>query len=109
MQADCTAAEQKTTVYPSSKPDQVDFASLWERFVQYAQSMIPNFTVDATNRPVLEALLAYFARDEAMCQKLGIKLHKGLLLLGPVWLWQNFYHAAFRAWAFPACSHPGYC
>jgi len=77
-------AEQKSIASHSSKPDQLDFASLWEKFVQYAQSKIPNFTVDATNRPVLEAILAYFIGDEALCQQLGINLHKGLLLLGPV-------------------------
>ena len=75
--------EQKTTAYHSSKSEQAAFASLWEKFVQYAQSKIPHFTVDATNRPVLEAVLTYFVGG-TLCDKRGINSHKGLLLLGPV-------------------------
>lgn len=52
--------------------------------MQYAQSKIPHFTVDATNRPILETIMAYFIGDKAICQKLNINLKKGLLLLGPV-------------------------
>ena len=60
------------------------FSTHWPQFIQYAQSQVPNFTVDAVNQPVLEAVLAYFTRDDAQCQKLGISPQKGLFLLGPV-------------------------
>jgi len=76
--------EQKTTESHFDKPRQVDFASQWEKFLQYVQSKIPHFTVDTTNRPVLETVLAYFIGDKAICQKVNINLKKGLLLLGPI-------------------------
>jgi len=83
--AGCTPEEgQKTTVFHSDKLNQMDFASQWETFMEHVQGKIPRFTVDATNLPILEAVLAYFIGDKAMCQKLSINLKKGLLLLGPV-------------------------
>ena len=62
----------------------MSFSNQWQRFVQYAESQVPNFTVDATNKPVLEAVLAYFTHDGLSCQELGLQPQKGLLLLGPV-------------------------
>ena len=62
----------------------MNFSNQWQCFIQYAKSQIPNFTVDATNQPVLEAVLAYFVRDRVQCQKLGIKPQKGLFVMGPV-------------------------
>ena len=60
------------------------FSDQWHSFIRYAESKVPNFTVDATNQPVLEAVLAYFVRDDLWCQKLELNPQKGLLLLGPV-------------------------
>lgn len=82
MQADYTPVEGRTTAFRSNEPNTIKFESLWECFVEHAQSTIPNFTVDATNRPVLEAVLAYFTSNETL--KLGIKPEKGLFLLGPI-------------------------
>jgi energy-coupling factor transporter ATP-binding protein EcfA2 len=45
---------------------------------------VPSFTADATNKPIIAALLAYFGRDSVQCQKLGIKPQKGLFLMGPI-------------------------
>ena len=78
------AAVAKTTAYPSKPSDNMSFPNHWAPFTQYAESQVPHFTVDATNRIVLEAVLAYFVRDDVWCQKLGIQPQKGLLLLGPV-------------------------
>ena len=79
----------------------MNFSTQWTRFIQYAQSQVPNFTVDATNQPVLEAVLAYFIRDDLRCQKLDINPQKGLFLLGPVGcgkttVMQLFAHRRFR-------------
>lgn len=62
----------------------MNFSDQWQRFVQYAKQQVPHFAVDATNKPVLEAVLAYFVRNESECQNVGINPQKGLLLLGPV-------------------------
>ena len=62
----------------------MSFPDQWKQFYRYAQSQVSHFTVDATNQPVLEAVLAYFVRDDVQCQKAGLNPHKGLLLLGPV-------------------------
>jgi len=84
MQANCIVEEQKTTESHFDKPGQVDFSRQLEKFIQHAQGKIPHFTTDATNRPILETVLAYFISNKAICQKLNINLKKGLLLLGPV-------------------------
>ena len=60
------------------------FSDYWKRFVQEARVVVPHFTVDATNQPVLEAVLAYFTRNNVQCQEIGLNPQKGLLLLGPV-------------------------
>ncbi len=81
---DSIPPETKTTASPSDLSNQFDFERLWEQFVSFARSRISNFVIDATNQPVLEAVLAYFAGDEDLCQKRGVNLQKGLFLLGPV-------------------------
>ena len=63
---------------------QPSFAEQHQQFIRYAQSLVPGFTADATNKPIIAALLAYFIRDRVICQKLGIKPQKGLFLMGPV-------------------------
>ena len=62
----------------------MNFSDHWQQFARKSKVVVPHFTVDATNQPVLEAVLAYFIQDDAWCQKLGINLQKGVLLLGPV-------------------------
>jgi hypothetical protein len=62
----------------------MSFSSHWGRFMLEASAAIPHFTIDATNQPVLEAVLAYFMQDEVLCQKAGLNPQKGLLVLGPV-------------------------
>jgi hypothetical protein len=62
----------------------MSFSDHWQQFAQKAKVVVPHFTVDATNQPVLEAVLAYFIQDDAWCQKLGLNPQKGVLLLGPV-------------------------
>ena len=62
----------------------MSFSDHWNRFVYKAKATVPRFTVDTTNQPVLEAVLAYFIRDSVQCQQAGLDLQKGLLLLGPV-------------------------
>ena len=79
----------------------MSFSDQWQGFLQHAESQVPDFTVDATNQPVLEAVLAYFVRDRVQCQKLGIKPQKGLFLMGPVGcgkttLMQLFDQSGFR-------------
>ena len=72
-----TASRSKGPLVPPS------FAEQYQQFVGYAQSQVPGFTVDATNKPVIAALLAYFLPN-IQCQKLGIKPQKGIFLMGPV-------------------------
>lgn len=73
-----TASRSKGPLVPPS------FAEQYQQFVGYAQSQVPGFTVDATNKPIIAALLAYFGRDEVQCQMLGIKPQKGLFLMGSI-------------------------
>jgi hypothetical protein len=56
----------------------------WNQFNQYAQSRISDWEVDHYNRSVIETILAYFRRDERLCQEREVDLNKGLLLFGPV-------------------------
>lgn len=70
--------EKKTTASP------YDFAARWPQWVKLAESVVPNFTVDDYNRPVMQALLAYFYCHPEQCRTIGISPRKGILLLGPV-------------------------
>ena len=65
-------------------PTPLSFAEQYQRFVRYAQSRLPGFTVDAASSPVIAALLAYFLQDRVQCQQRGIHPQKGLFLMGPV-------------------------
>ena len=79
------ATEASTTASHSRKPSvQPSFAEQCQQFVRYAQSWVPGFTADATNKPIIAALLAYFIRDRVICQRLGLKPQKGLFLMGPI-------------------------
>ncbi|WKN44889.1 ATPase [Tunicatimonas pelagia] len=71
-------AEKKTTASP------FDFAARWEQWVALAKTVLPNFTVDDYNRPVMQALLAYFHQHPSQCQAMKISRQKGILLLEPV-------------------------
>ncbi len=82
--ADCTVKLPTTASHSSEPPAPPSFAEQYQQFVQYAQSQVPGFTADATNKPIIAALLAYFVRDSVICQKLGIKPQKGLFLMGPI-------------------------
>ena len=53
----------KRTIASRSEPIHYEFFRSVEAFLQHAESQVPDFTVDATNQPVLEAVLAYFVRD----------------------------------------------
>ncbi len=77
---------------------QPSFAEQYQQFVGYAQSRVPNFTVDATNKPVIAALLAYFLRNGVQCQKLGLKPQKGLFLMGPIGCGKTTLMQLFDCW-----------
>ena len=85
--ADSTApATEALTIASRSKGPlaQPGLAEQYQQFVRYAQHQVPGFTVDATNKPIIAALLAYFGCDSVQCQMLGIKPQKGLFLMGPI-------------------------
>lgn len=43
-----------------------------------------HFAIQETDKPIIKRLLAYFLKDELICNKLQIDLQKGILLSGPV-------------------------
>ena len=50
--------------YPSEKLlPRLTFEQLLQRVERQIQNAIPNFVVEASNQPVLEALLAYFSKN----------------------------------------------
>ena len=71
-------AEKKTIASP------FDFTTQWQQWTKHAESIVPDFAVDDYNRPVMQALLAYFHQHPERCQTMGINHRKGILLLGPV-------------------------
>ena len=85
---DYTPAGKKTTASrskPSKPTSNANHADLpMQPFLLYAQSKVPNFTIDATNQPVIVALLAYFCGNDVQCQNRGINPQKSLLLIGPL-------------------------
>jgi hypothetical protein len=60
------------------------FEQLLGRVCQLLQADTSNFSVEASNKPIIAALLAYFSKNSTECQKRGISLQKGLFLSGPV-------------------------
>lgn len=78
-----TSERTKTTASPCEVKSP-DFATVWQWFVRQMKAAHPGFVIDASNRAVLEATVAYFARDEMECQKRGLNPQKGLFLAGPV-------------------------
>ncbi|MCU4157777.1 ATPase [Carboxylicivirga sp. A043] len=44
----------------------------------------PHFKLYNEDRPIINKLFAYFIHDPEECQRLGMDLRKGILLLGPV-------------------------
>ena len=85
------------------------FAEQYQQFVGYAQSQIPSFTVDATNKPIIAALLAYFGRDSVQCQKLGLKPQKGLFLMGPIGCGKTTLMQLFDCWLSDSLSTADQC
>ena len=66
-----------------NSPVKLTFEQLVQRVERQIQTTSPNFVVEASNQPVLEALLAYFSKNDKECQKQGLSLQKGLFLSGP--------------------------
>jgi DNA replication protein DnaC len=96
-----TSDKTKTTASPCEVKSP-DFSTTWEWFVRQMKAADPDFVIDALNRAVLEATVAYFARDDTECQKRGLNPQKGLFLTGQVGcgkttLIQFFANAAQRS------------
>ena len=88
MPPDYTAAEAKTSASRSNPSNNTPFSSQWQGFVHYAQQQIPGFIVDATNKPIAEALLAYFMGNSVQ-SKQGHQPAEGLIAARLGRLWQN--------------------
>jgi len=83
----CSPKETRTMASPSdtkTATPRLTFEQLLDRVCQLLQADISNFSVEASNKPVLAALLAYFSKNSSECQKRGLSLQKGLFLSGPV-------------------------
>nr|WKN40410.1 ATPase [Tunicatimonas sp. TK19036] len=75
--------EAKTTAFPS-KGTGMNVEDVFPHYIRFAQSQIPGFSIQPAYEAVVSTLLAYFSGDTAACQVKGIRLDKGLFLMGPV-------------------------
>lgn len=61
------------------------FSKLLEWLEQTGKTLFHSkFRILEQDQLIIRAMLHYFIRDEAACKKLGIHLHKGIMLTGPV-------------------------
>ena len=83
----CSPKETRTMASPSdtkTATPRLTFEQLLDRVYQLLKADISNFSVEASNKLIIAALLAYFSKNSKECQKRGISLQKGLFLSGPV-------------------------